>query len=421
SPLVASGHADGTIRLWDATTGELRVTFAGHKSPVTALCFDAVGLKLASGGKDTEIVVWDVTTESGLWRMRGHKGPVTKLQFMTDHPVLVSASKDTYVKFWHMSTQHCFKTLVGHRSEVWSFALTDSDRRLITGAGDSELRVWRIVHRVDDADEFVAKLAALKLKAAAVGDDNDGDIDDEVGDDESGADRLIVERIGTVMRRSTQRLSDICVDQTERLLICHSKDPYVECFKLRTDEEMKKSIGKRAKKAARKRQLKSDETTAGDDNTDTIDDHPLDSSLIEPTLTDAIERLEPIRTDSGAKVKSVDVVAVKSDFKVAILLMDNSVELFSLRPQSSPATELYGQLRLQGHRKDVRAVAISSDNYQIVSVSADAVKVWNKSSGKCVTTITDGVEYGLCCAYAPGDRYVLVGTKSGRLQVFDIN
>jgi U3 small nucleolar RNA-associated protein 12 len=83
--LIASGHSDGTIRIFDYNSSQLKVTFSGHKSVVTALCFDGNDLRLASGGKDTEIVIWDVTNESGLFRLKGHKGVVTQLQFMAQH------------------------------------------------------------------------------------------------------------------------------------------------------------------------------------------------------------------------------------------------------------------------------------------------------------------------------------------------
>ncbi|CAG2164939.1 unnamed protein product [Oppiella nova] len=407
--LVASGHSDGTIRLFDANSGDLKVTFSGHRSHVTALAFDGNGMRLASGGKDTEIVVWDVTAESGLYRMKGHKGVVTKVQFMATHELLVSSSTDTYVKFWDLQTQHCFKTLVGHRSQVWSFAVMSDDRRLISGGSDSELKVWNIVHKVDDPDDFTSRLAALKLKTT--GDTNDDDNEEELAEE---TDVLIVERVGAVMRNSTQRLIDICVDETERLLICAAKDSSVECFKLKTADEIKKSITKRLKRAA-KRHLK----TGTDDKEQDLEDNSAHLSV--QTLTDEIERLEAIKT-SGSKVRSCDVLVLKNDIiKVCALLADNSVEMYSFKASAPTAPDLYGGLRLQGHRTDVRAVSISSDSHSIVTVSSDAVKVWNKSSAKCVTTITEGVEYSLCCVFAPGDRYVLVGTKTGKLQVFDIN
>jgi len=396
--LIASGHSDGSVRVFDYNSGQLKVTFSGHKSIVTALCFDSNGMRLASGGKDTEIVIWDVTNESGLFRLKGHKGVVTKLQFMAEHNIIVSSSKDTFIKFWDLNTQHCFKTLVGHRSEVWSFVIINNDLRLISGANDSELRVWNLIFKDQDTDEYQKKLEALKSKS------NDDEEDEEEIDEEN--DILIVERFGTIMRKSTQRLTNIFVDLDERMLICHSKESFIECFKLRTDEEIKKSIRNRLKKERKRRKSENPESDE------------LDEQLVtHKTLSDEIEKLDIIRTSS--KVKSCDLLMIKNDCKIAVMLANNSIELYSFK-LSIPA-QIYGNIQLPGHRSDVRTVAISSDNFSILSASAESLKVWNRSSGKCITTITDGVEYALCSVFAPGDRYCILGTKAGKLQVFDIS
>jgi U3 small nucleolar RNA-associated protein 12 len=64
----AVGYADGSIRLWNSSTGTVTSTFNGHKKSVTALAFDERGTRLASGSQDTDLIVWDVVAEAGLFR-----------------------------------------------------------------------------------------------------------------------------------------------------------------------------------------------------------------------------------------------------------------------------------------------------------------------------------------------------------------
>ena len=45
------GYADGTVRLFDLSNGDLVVSFSGHKSAVTALNYDHEGVRLVSGAK----------------------------------------------------------------------------------------------------------------------------------------------------------------------------------------------------------------------------------------------------------------------------------------------------------------------------------------------------------------------------------
>ena len=54
SPLtdhLAVGYFDGTIKIFCLKSGESDVTFQGHKSAVTALAYDAKGLRIVSGAK----------------------------------------------------------------------------------------------------------------------------------------------------------------------------------------------------------------------------------------------------------------------------------------------------------------------------------------------------------------------------------
>lgn len=75
-------------------------------------------------------------------------------------------------------------------------------------------------------------------------------------------------------------------------------------------------------------------------------------------------------------------------------------------------------LDLQGHRSDVRAVAVSSDGAMVASVSHGLAKVWSSKTRQCVRSAPCG--FGLTVAFAPGDRHLLVGTKEGNLQVIDL-
>jgi WD40 repeat protein len=61
---VASGSSDGRIRVWDAGTGALDATLAGHSGAVRALV--AHGDRLLSASEDGTIRAWAVGTWAGL-------------------------------------------------------------------------------------------------------------------------------------------------------------------------------------------------------------------------------------------------------------------------------------------------------------------------------------------------------------------
>ena len=66
-------------------------------------------------------------------------------------------------------------------------------------------------------------------------------------------------------------------------------------------------------------------------------------------------------------------------------------------------------------RSDVRCVAMSSDGLQIASCSSDGVRIWSSVTFQCLRRCATG--YGVSLVFAPGGRYVIVGTREGRLQV----
>lgn len=73
---IASGYADGTVRIWDSERGTCETTLNGHRGAVTILKYNELGSLLASGSKDCDIILWDVVGEAGLFRLRGHRDQV---------------------------------------------------------------------------------------------------------------------------------------------------------------------------------------------------------------------------------------------------------------------------------------------------------------------------------------------------------
>ena len=68
------------VRLWQlGADPSCSATLSGHKSAITALCFNEDSSLLASASRDTNITIWDVAAEAGLFKLRGHQDEVTDL------------------------------------------------------------------------------------------------------------------------------------------------------------------------------------------------------------------------------------------------------------------------------------------------------------------------------------------------------
>ncbi|KAH9077372.1 WD-repeat-containing protein [Lactarius deliciosus] len=398
----AVGYADGSIRLWDAASGSVVATFNGHKRAVTALAFDDAGVRLASGSQDTNIILWDVIGEAGLFRLRGHRDQITNIRFLSKYPssiaststitttwLLVSSSKDTFVKLWDLSTQHCVQTVVAHRAEVWSFGLNPEQDLLLSGSNEGELKAWKI--------EPGALVNGIK---------------------ESGSGELpkAIHPVSTLPLASTHRVSQITFHATLPYLFVQSNDRSVEVFRVRTDEEIRKKHARRKKRADAKA------ATGKAENANAITD---DGHIEKAELADLFVPYLVVRTTG--KIKSFafpEEARTKDAFQLFFALSNNAIEVYNVptytksKENTPEATRLYS-LDLPGHRTDVRTLALSSDDTLLASASNGSLKIWNTRTTSCIRTLECG--HSVCSTFLPGDQYVVIGTKTGEMQIFDLS
>jgi WD40 repeat protein len=57
---IASGDADGTVRLWDMATGQEQAYWQAHEGACGALAFHPEGHTLVSGGDDGMVRLWNL-------------------------------------------------------------------------------------------------------------------------------------------------------------------------------------------------------------------------------------------------------------------------------------------------------------------------------------------------------------------------
>jgi WD40 repeat protein len=100
---IASGSTDQTIKLWDATTGNLQKTLAGRSSWVDAVAFSPDGKRIASGSYDNTIKLWDATTGDLQKTLAGHSDTVNTLAFSPDGKQIASGSYDQTIKLWDVA------------------------------------------------------------------------------------------------------------------------------------------------------------------------------------------------------------------------------------------------------------------------------------------------------------------------------
>ncbi|KAI0375739.1 WD-repeat-containing protein [Pilatotrama ljubarskyi] len=406
--IFAVGYADGSIRLWSASSTSVIATFNGHKKAVTALAFDETGTRLASGSQDTDLILWDVVGESGLYRLRGHRDQITAIRFVrpvaesapststgTAPGYLLTASKDTFLKLWDLQTQHCIQTVVAHRSEVWTMDLNPEQDLVFTGSGEGEMKAWKIDH-----------------EALAQG----------LRETETGEVTKFIHSVTTLPLASSHRVSQISFHPHKPYLAVQSHDKSVEVFRIRTEDEIKKKQARRRRRAKEKELEKKGKKKAEDADTHMDAEH--DEKDVD--LADLFTPYLVVR--ASGKIRSFDfgdeeAAAAKGNTQLFVALSNNALEVYSIPPPTKtkdapPEAARVFSVDLPGHRTDVRTLCLSSDDALLASASNGSLKIWNMKTTACIRTMDCG--YAICSTFLPGDRQVAVGTKSGEILIYDI-
>jgi WD40 repeat protein len=86
-------------------------TLEGHSDIVNLVVFSYDPTQLASASSDGTVKIWDTTSGTCLQTLEGHSRIVTSVAFSHYSTRLVSASYDAAVDIWDASSGICLQTL----------------------------------------------------------------------------------------------------------------------------------------------------------------------------------------------------------------------------------------------------------------------------------------------------------------------
>jgi WD40 repeat protein len=152
---VAAGHAalspDGSTvattkgkitELWDASTGKLLHTLAGHRSPVTDAEFSPDSHELVTVSYDHDGRIWSVGSGRLLHVLRGHFFPVYAGSYSPDGRWIVTASQFT-AGLWNAATGQLLFYLGRDAAPLTGASFSPDGKWILTGSKDKTARVYR--------------------------------------------------------------------------------------------------------------------------------------------------------------------------------------------------------------------------------------------------------------------------------------
>jgi len=138
---IASASWDSTIKLWNAGTGNLIRTLAGH-SLVSSVTFSPDGQTIASASDDATIKLWNTETGNLIRTLAGHGSLVRSVTFSPDGNSIASASHDRTIKLWNAGTGNLIRTLAGHNGPVTSVTFSPDGRFIASASYAEAIKIW---------------------------------------------------------------------------------------------------------------------------------------------------------------------------------------------------------------------------------------------------------------------------------------
>lgn len=183
--MLASSDYEGTVTVWDATTGQRTKTFQEHEKRCWSVDFNDVDTRLiASGSDDARVKLWALNTDysvasleakanvccvkfnpcsschlafgsadhcvhyydlrnmkEALCIFKGHRKAVSYVKFINKEEI-VSASTDSQLKMWNINNPLCLRSFVGHVNEKNFVGLATDGDYVACGSENNALYVY---------------------------------------------------------------------------------------------------------------------------------------------------------------------------------------------------------------------------------------------------------------------------------------
>lgn len=167
---IATGLFNGTIMIWEASTGKIKTTLKFHSTSITALAYSPDSETLASaagyrmirqGCNENVIKLLNINFEKVIHNLGGHEKLINALDYSPDGKTIISGSFDSTVRVWNAQTGVELKALKevavkksniykqgilepssSFEGEIHSLVYSPNGLVIATGSSDYDIRLW---------------------------------------------------------------------------------------------------------------------------------------------------------------------------------------------------------------------------------------------------------------------------------------
>jgi WD40 repeat protein len=141
---ILSWSDDGTVRLWDVATGHMLGKAMRHDSAVYGAVFDRSEGRILSWSDDGTVRLWDAATGQALGSPMKHGGAVYGAVFDKSEGRILSWSDDGTIRLWDVATKHALGEVMKHVNAVHGAVFDKSEGRVLSWSDDGTIRLWDV-------------------------------------------------------------------------------------------------------------------------------------------------------------------------------------------------------------------------------------------------------------------------------------
>ncbi|XP_021954857.1 WD repeat and SOCS box-containing protein 1 isoform X3 [Folsomia candida] len=142
--VVATGHTNGRIRIWNLETGAFLTELISHRAAIRDLAFAPDGsLRLISASLDKTLKGWDLHEDGNMFKtFIAHKEEALWCTWSPNSKLLASTGNEKTVFVWGMDNYKLIRTLEGHSHNVVSCSFSPDGAVLATASWDTQVILW---------------------------------------------------------------------------------------------------------------------------------------------------------------------------------------------------------------------------------------------------------------------------------------
>ena len=141
--ILVMGTEEGTINLWDVSSGLPPLNVKGHHSGVNVVALSGDGMTVVSGCRDGMVKVWNLSTGSLVHTFKQHLTAITAIAIGSDNLTLATGGNDGVLCIWHLVTGQLLETFPAHTDRITAIAAGPDGQTFASSSLDGTVKIWR--------------------------------------------------------------------------------------------------------------------------------------------------------------------------------------------------------------------------------------------------------------------------------------